>query len=40
MVDKSLAEHREELANTLDPHVDSLVQKFSDLKFLSDKSWG
>ena len=32
-----LVEHREELANTLDPHVDSLVQKFSDMKLLSHK---
>ena len=32
-----LVEHREELANTLDPHIDSLVQKFSDMKLLSDK---
>ena len=32
-----LAEHREELADTLDPHVDSLVQMFSDLKLLSHK---
>ena len=30
-----LVEHREELANILDPNVDSLVQKFSDLKLLS-----
>ena len=33
-----LAEHREELANTLDPHVDSLVQKFSELQLLSDEN--
>jgi len=32
-----LIEHREELANTLDPHVDSLVQKFSDLKLFTHK---
>ena len=30
-------DHRGELANALDPHVDSLIKKFSDLKLLSDK---